>query len=159
MKSLSRYFATSLVVFLSIAVFAAVGYSQPMKSDKGVEEGQKAIMEGAKKMMDGNKMIMDTMNKKGVKDADLTSAEKMMTDGYDMITKGQNMMTGSTMAEGKTMVTRGAKMMLDAQKATSAAVEKHGMTQECTIGLDSCTYGEKKIKEGALEWFFGAGGI
>jgi hypothetical protein len=81
----------------------------------------------------------------------------MMTAGYEMVTKGDGMMTGSTMAEGKAMVTRGAKMMLDAQKMTSAAVEKHGMVQECTIALDSCTYGEKKIKEGALEWFFGGG--
>ena len=55
------------------------------------------------------------------------------------------------------MVKEGAKMMLDAQKATSAAVEKKGMVKECSIALDSCTYGEKKIKEGALQWFFGGG--
>ena len=159
MKNRSRYFATSLIVFLSIGVFAAAGYLLAAESGPGTMEGQKAIMEGAKKMMDGNKMIMDTVAGKGMKDAEFTAAEKMMTDGYNMVTKGESMMTGGTIPEGKTMVTRGAKMMLDAQKATSAAVEKHGMTQECTIGLDSCTYGEKKIKEGALEWFFGAGGI
>ena len=100
-------------------------------------------------------MIMDIMSKKGVKDAELTSAEKMMTDSYDMITKGESMMTGSTMAEGKAMVKRGSKMMLDTQKATSAAVEKYGMVQKCSIALDSCTYGEKKIQEGALQWYFG----
>ena len=157
MKSLSRYFATSLIVFLSIGIFAFVGFLQAADSEQGIKEGQKAMMEGAKKMMDGNKMIMDIMGKKGVKDPELTSSEKMMTAGYEMVTKGDGMMTGSTMAEGKAMVTRGAKMMLDAQKMTSAAVEKHGMVQECTIALDSCTYGEKKIKEGALEWFFGGG--
>ncbi|MGO9021000.1 MAG: hypothetical protein ACLQVJ_21870, partial [Syntrophobacteraceae bacterium] len=83
------------------------------------------------------------------------SSEKMMTEGYNMITKGDSMMTGSTMPEGKAMVKSGAKMMLDAQKMTSAVVEKHGMVQECTIALDSCTWGEKKITEGALDWYFG----
>jgi hypothetical protein len=155
MKSSIRYLAFSLIIFLSIGVFAVAGYAQHEKSDNAIE----AITEGAKKMMDGNKTIMDTMTKKGIKDPELTSAEKMMTEGYNMITKGQSMMTGSTTAEGKEMVKHGAKMMLDAQKSTSAVVEKHGMTQECTIALDSCTYGEKKIKEGALEWFFGASGI
>ncbi|MFZ0932393.1 MAG: hypothetical protein WAN11_27590 [Syntrophobacteraceae bacterium] len=155
MKSLSRYFATSLIVFLSIGIFAFVGFLQAAESDQGIKEGQKAMMEGAKKMMDGNKMIMEIMGKKGVKDPDLMSSEKMMTEGYNMITKGDGMMTGSTMPEGKAMVKRGAKMMLDAQKMTSAAVEKHGMVQECTIALDSCTWGEKKIKEGALDWYFG----
>ncbi len=159
MKSLTRCFATSLIVFLTIGIFAFVGSLQAAESDQGIKEGQKAMMEGAKKMMDGNKMIMDIMAKKGKKDAELTSAEKMMTEGYEMVTKGDSMMTGSTMPEGKSMVTKGAKMMLDAQKMTSAAVEKHGMVQECTIALDSCTYGEKKIKEGALQWFFGAGGV
>ncbi len=112
-------------------------------------------MEGAKKMMAGNKMIIDIMAKKGVKDADLTAAEKMMTDGYNMVTKGQSMMTGGTMAEGKEMVKHGVKMMLEAQKATTAAFEKHGMVKECSIGLDTSTYGEKEIKKGVLDWFFG----
>ncbi|MGO9018965.1 MAG: hypothetical protein ACLQVJ_11505 [Syntrophobacteraceae bacterium] len=155
MKSLSRYFATSLIVFLSIGIFAFVGFLQAAESDQGIKEGQKAMMEGAKKMMDGNKMIMEIMGKKGVKDPDLASSEKMMTEGYNMMTKGDSMMTGSTMSEGKEMVKHGAKMMLDAQKMTSAAVQKHGMVQECTIALDSCTWGEKKIQEGALDWYFG----
>ncbi len=42
-------------------------------------------------MMDANKMIMDIMSKKGIKDAELTSAEKMMTGGYNMITKGERL--------------------------------------------------------------------
>ncbi|MFZ0930000.1 MAG: hypothetical protein WAN11_15445 [Syntrophobacteraceae bacterium] len=155
MKSFSRYFAISLIVFLSIGIFAFVGFVQAAEGDQAVKEGQKAMMEGAKKMMDGNKMIMDIMGKKGVKDPDLTSSQKMMTDGYNMITKGDSMMTGSTMAEGKDMVKHGAKMMLDAQKMTTAVVEKHKMVQECTIALDSCTWGEKKIQEGALDWYFG----
>ncbi len=113
-------------------------------------------MEGAKKMMDGNKMIMDTVAKKGMKDAELTSAEKMMTDGYNMVTKGESMMTGSTMAEGKEMVTHGAKMMLEAQKATTAAVEKKGpeLVKECTIGLDSCKCGRKKDKRRCVDVVF-----
>ena len=149
--------ATSLIVLLSIGVFAFTGYLQAA-DDQAMMQGKAAMMEGAKKMMEGNKMIMDTATKKGVKDAEFTAAEKMMTDGYNMMTKGESMMTGGTMGEGKAMVTRGAKMMLDAQKMTSAAVQKKGpeFVKECTIGLDSCTIAEKKIKEGALEWFFGA---
>ena len=148
MKSRSRFLATSLIVLLSIGVFAVAGFLQAAESDQGNKEGQKAIMEGAKKMMDGNKMIMDLMTKKGMKDAEFTAAEKMMTDGYNMVTKGENMMTGNSTPEGKAMVTRGAKMMLEAQKATAAAVEKKGLTTICSIGLDMCMTGEKKITFG-----------
>ena len=147
MKSRSRFLATSLIVLLSIGVFAAGGYLQAADY-QGLKEGQKAIMEGAKKMMDGNKMIMDTVAGKGMKDAEFTAAEKMMKDGYDIVTKGESMMTGNTMPEGKAMVTRGAKMMLEAQKATAAAVEKKGLDTVCSIGLDMCMTGEKKINFG-----------
>ena len=146
-----RNFAICLIVILSIGIFAVAGYLRAAETDSAYQ----SIAEGAKQMMDGNKKIMDILEKKGMKDAELTSAEKMMTEGYDMVVKGDSMMTGSTMPEGKAMVTRGAKMMLDAQKTTSAIVEKHGMVQECTIALDSCTWGEQKIKEGALDWYFG----
>jgi hypothetical protein len=157
MKSRSRYFATSLVVCLSIGIFAIAGYLHAAETDQGLQAGKMAIMEGAKKMMDGNKMIMDIMTKKGKVDAELTSAEKMMTDGYNMVIKGESMMTGSTMAEGQTMVKRGSKMMLDAQKKTADIVEHKGMTYECSSALDSCKWGEQKIKEGALDWYFGGG--
>ncbi len=160
MKSRTRFLAISVIVFLSIGIFAFAGCLQAAESNKAITEGQKAMMEGAKKMMDGNKTIMDIMAKKGIKDADLMAAQKMMTDGYNMMNKGETKMTsGGTMAEGKAMMTRGAKMMLDAEKSTAAVVEKHGMVQECSIGLDTCTYGERKINEGALQWFFGGGGI
>jgi hypothetical protein len=56
------------------------------------------------------------------------------------------------------MVRRGAKTMLQAQKATAAAVEKHGMVQECSIALGTCTNAEKEINKGALDWFFGGTG-
>ncbi len=158
MMNRSRYFATSLIVFLSIGIFAAAGYLYAAQSDEAMMKGQKAMMEGAKQMMDGNKTIMETMEKKGIKDADLTTSQKMMADGYSMINKGESMMGGSTKAEGQEMIKKGAKMMLDAQKTTNAVVEKHQMVKECSIALDSCTYAEKKINEGALQWFFGAGG-
>jgi hypothetical protein len=157
MKSRSRYFAISLVVFLSIGIFAAAGYLRAAENDQGIQEGKKAIMEGAKQIMDGNKMVMDIMAKKGMKDAELTAAEKKMADGYNMITKGESMITGSTMAEGQEMVKHGAKMMLEAQQATSAAVEKKGMTVQCSSALETCALGEKKVKEGALDWYFGGG--
>ena len=147
MKSRSRLLATSLIVCLSIGIFAVAGYLQAAE-DQGTQQGKAAIMEGAKKMMDGNKMIMDTVAGKGMKDAEFTAAEKMMKDGYDIVTKGESMMTGNTMPEGKAMVTRGAKMMLEAQKATAAAVEKKGLDTVCSIGLDMCMTGEKKINFG-----------
>jgi hypothetical protein len=144
MKSRSRFLATSLIVFLTIGIFTAVGYSQHEKSDNAIE----AIMEGANTMMDGNKTIMDVMTKKGMKDAELTSADKKMTDGYNMIIKGRSMMTGNTMAEGKEMVIGGSKMMLEAKKTVDSAVEKKGMTQECATALSQCETGEKQIERG-----------
>jgi hypothetical protein len=160
MKSRSKFLATSLIVLLSIGVFAAAGYLQAAESDQGVKEGQKAIMEGAKKMMDGNKMIVDAVDKKGKTSPELTSADKMMTEGYNMVVKGDSMMTGGTMAEGQAMVKRGSKMMLDAQKMTTAAVEKMGpeMVTICSIGLDTCHRGELDVEHGALDWFFGGPG-
>ncbi len=148
MKSRGRFLATSLLVLLSIGVFAAVGFVQAAESDQGNKEGQKAVMEGAKKMMDGNKMIMDMVTKKGMKDPEFTAAEKQMTDGYDMITKGDSMMTGNTTAEGKDMVTRGAIMLMEAQKTTSGALEKKGLTLECASYLDRCASGEHQINYG-----------
>ena len=144
--------ATSLIVCLSIGIFAIAGFLQAAESDKKIQEGKKSIMEGAKQVMDGNKMVMDIMAKKGIKDAELTAAEKMMADGYNMVTKGESMMTGSTMAEGQEMVRHGAKMMLEAQLATSDAVEKHGMTAECSSVLETCAIGEKKVAFGRQFW-------
>jgi hypothetical protein len=155
MKNRTRYIATSLIVCLSIGIFAIAGFLQAAESGAGTQEGKKAITEGAKQIMDGNKMVMDIMTKKGMKDAELTAAEKKMAEGYDTIIKGESMMTGSTMAEGKEMVKRGSKMMLDAQAATSAAIERKGMSVECSAALDTCALGEKKVKEGNLDWYFG----
>ena len=107
MNKRSRYFATSLIVFLSIGIFAAAGYLHAAQSDEAMMQGKKAMMEGAKKMMDGNKMIMEAVAKKGKTSPELTAADKMMTEGYGMVTKGDSMMTGSTIAEGKAMVTGG----------------------------------------------------
>ena len=152
MKSPSRFLATSLIVFLSIGIFAIAGFLQAAESDKGIQEGMKATMEGATQIMDGNKMVMDIMAKKGIKDADLTAAEKKMADGYNMVTKGESMMTGSTMAEGQKMVKDGAKMMLEAKQATAATVEKHGMTVECSSALETCALGEKKVEFGREYW-------
>jgi formate-dependent nitrite reductase cytochrome c552 subunit len=144
---MKKYLVTSLVVFLSIGLFALVGPLQAVE-----DHAAKEIVDGAKQMMDGNQKIMAIMEKKGIKDPELTAAEKEMKDGYDMIMKGQG---EAQAAEGKKMMTHGAKMMLDAQTKTAAVIEKKGMVQECKIDLSECTYGEQKIKEGALEWFFG----
>ena len=148
MKNRNRYFATSLIVSLFIGIFAAAGCLYAAETDQGIQTGKMAITEGAKQIMDGNKMVMDIMAKKGMKDAELTAAETKMTEGYNMVVKGANMMTGSTMAEGQSMVKRGSKMMLEAQKATATAVEKKGLVTVCSIGLDVCMTGEKKITLG-----------
>ncbi|MGO8944532.1 MAG: hypothetical protein ACLQJ7_12770 [Syntrophobacteraceae bacterium] len=153
MQNRSRFLAISLVVFMSLGIFAIAGYAA---EDAGMTAGKAAIMEGAQKMMDGNKQIMDIAAKKGMKDADFTAAEKMMTDGFAMVTKGESMMTGSTMDEGKKMVGKGTKMMMDAQRMTTAAVNKKGISSDCMNALSLCGYGEYKIKEGGLDWFFGA---
>jgi hypothetical protein len=147
MTGRSRCLSFSLIVFLSVGIFAFAGCLQAAESEQATLQSQKAIVEGAKQMLDGNKMIMETMAKKGLKDAELTSVEKMMTDGYDMVVKGEGMMTGSSMDEGKAMVTRGANMMMKAQKATLAALDKKGMETECSGALDMCTVGEKKVKQ------------
>ena len=152
MKSRSRLLATSLIVCLSIGIFAIAGFLQAAESDKRIQEGTKAITEGAKQIMDGNKMVMDIMAKKGMKDADLMAAEKKMAEGYNMVTKGESMMTGSTMAQGKEMMQEGAKMMLEAQLATSDAVEKHGMTAQCSSVFETCAIGEKKVDMGRRFW-------
>jgi hypothetical protein len=152
MKSNKRFFATSLIVCLTIGIFAVVGFVQAAESEQKTQEGKKEILEGAKQIMDGNKMVMDMMAKKGISDAALTAAGKKMGEGYDMVTKGAGMMTGGTMAQGKQMVKDGAKMMLDAQLATSDAVEKHGMTVQCSSVLETCAIGQKKMEFGREFW-------
>jgi hypothetical protein len=67
---------------VSIGIFAIAGILQAAESNKGIQEGKKAISEGA----------------------ELTAAEKQMTDGYNMVAKGESMMTASTMKEGQEMV-------------------------------------------------------
>lgn len=148
----------SLIVFLSIGIFAFVGCLQAAESNQVMQEGQKAMMEGAKQMMDANKRIMDIMAKHGKKDAELTAAEKMMSEGYDTMVKGHGMMS-SNATEGQEMVKRGAKMMLDAQQKTEAEVEKQGMTQVCASDLHECHTAQETIHRGALQWFFGAPGF
>ena len=153
MKTRSGYFAISLIVFLSIGIFTAAGCLQAADT-QGMQTGNKAMLEGAQKMMDGNRMIMDTVAKKGMKNADLMAAEKMMMDGYNMVTKGDSMTTGRKMAEGQKMMKEGAKKMLDAQIETAAAVEKMGseMSSVCSIGLDTCMAASKNIKENPAFW-------
>ncbi len=149
-----RNLAISFIVVLVVGIFAFAGCLKAAEMDSAYQ----SIADGAKQMMEGNKKIMAIMEKKGMKDAELTSAEKMMTEGYDMIMKGKEMMATDKTGAQK-MASQGGKMMMDAQKKIAGVVEKKGMVQECKIDLSECTYGEQKIKQGALQWFFGAGGI
>jgi len=147
MKRNNRFLAT-LIVCLSVGIFGITGFLNAAESEMKTEEAKKSIMEGAKQIMAGHKMIMDIMAKKGVQDQDLKAADQKMTEGYGMVVKGESMMTGSTMAQGKKMMTDGAKMMLEAKLATSDAVEKHGMTTECSSAFETCAIGEKKMDFG-----------
>jgi hypothetical protein len=117
-----------------------------------------AIVDGAKQMMQGNEKIMAKMSEKGMKDPELTTAEKMMTDGYDMIMKAQEKLA-TNKTEAQKMLSKGGKMMMDAHKKIAAEVEKKGMTQTCYDDFAQCSLGEKKIKEGGLHWFFGSPGL
>ena len=94
--------------FRSSRIFTSCGNDSNDERSEG-DDGRR------KEMMDGNKMIMEIMTKKGIKDADLMAAQKTMADGYNMLTKGETMMTAAN-PEGQEMVKEGAKMMLDAQK-------------------------------------------
>jgi hypothetical protein len=146
-----RDLAISLVVVLVIGIFTVAGFVRAAETDAAYQ----AIADGAKQMMEGNKKVMAKMSAKGMKDAELTAAEKMMTDGYDMIMKGEGMLA-TNKAEAQKMASQGGKMMMDAQKRVAADVEKKGMTQVCYDDFAQCSLGEKKIKEGALQWFFGS---
>ena len=149
-----RNFAITLILILSIGIFSVAGCLQAAEVDAAYQ----TIIEGAKQMMDGNQKIMEKMTKKGMKDEELTSAEKMMTQGYEMIMKGEAMLA-TNKAEAQVMASHGGKMMLDAQKKVAAEVEKKGMTQECNLDYTVCKAGEEKIKTGALNWFFAAPGF
>jgi gamma-glutamylcysteine synthetase len=146
----ARNLAIALVVVLSIGIFAVAGLVQAADTDAAYQ----AIVDGAKQMMDGNQKIMAKMAEKGMKDAELTAAEKMMTEGYEMIMKGQAMLA-TNKAEAQKMASQGGKMMMDAEKKTAAAVEKKGMTKVCYDDFVQCDKGEAKVKEGGLQWFFG----
>jgi hypothetical protein len=148
MRRIKRCSALFFIAFLSIGLLVLAENSYVAAQDKSLHDQQNALVEGAKQMQAGNKLVVDKMEKKGIKDPAMTAAGKKMTDGYDMVVKGQSMMTGSTMEQGKEMVTRGANMMMDADKETRALVKKHGMEKECASDLESCSLGEKKVKAG-----------
>ena len=155
MKNQSRSFSIMLtVVIAAIFAFSPCLLAQ---SNDAVTEGQKAIMEGAKRMMDGNKRIMAAVAKKGIKDAELESAQKQMAEGYDMVVKGNGMMSGNT-AQGQEMMKKGAKMMLEAQDTTTSVVKKKGLANVCAIDLHECHEAKVKIQHGALKWYFGGAG-
>jgi hypothetical protein len=141
----SRFTSIIALAFLAAGIFVA-----PLYLSAADTSGQDPapIVEGAKLMLQGNGIIVDMMAKKGFKDAELMSAQKMMKEGYDMVIKGAGMMNGSTMDEGKSLVTKGAKMMMDADKLTSASVAKHGMVDECAPGVEDCKKGTQKMKSG-----------
>lgn len=145
MKEMRRLSLCFALVLVAVGILAAAG-NVCAKSDQNLHDQQAAIVEGAKQMQEGNKVVVDTMAKKGIKDDELTAAQKKMNEGYELVVKGEKMLDGDKAEEGKGMVTRGANMMMDADKATRSLVEKHGMTQECATALDECAAGAEKVK-------------
>jgi hypothetical protein len=158
MKNQYKSFAILLTAFAAVAIFSFSPYLLA-QSNNSVAEGQKAIMEGAKQMMAGNQRIMAAVAKKGIKDPELEAAQKQMSQGYDMVVKGNAMMSGETMAQGQEMMKKGAKMMLEAQGTTTAVVKKKGLGSVCAIDLHECHAAKAKIESGALKWYFGGTGI
>ncbi|MGC9196795.1 MAG: hypothetical protein ACP5IL_15275 [Syntrophobacteraceae bacterium] len=110
-------------------------------------------------MLAGSKKIMAVLQKKGLVDEEIKAINKQMMDGYDLVMKGNGMMSGNTMAQGQEMMKRGAAMVLKAHNAMVAAVEKKGMTKVCAIDLHECHYAAQKIQHGALQWYFGTTGF
>ncbi|MGC9196196.1 MAG: hypothetical protein ACP5IL_12190 [Syntrophobacteraceae bacterium] len=158
MKNQSRSFTFLLTVFAAVAIFAFSPCLMAQTS-QAVQEGQKAILEGAKHMMEGNQKIMAAMAKKGIKDPACEAAQKQMSQGYDMVVKGNAMMTGTTTTQGQEMMKKGASMMLEAQKSTYAEAKKHGLVKVCAIDLHECHEAQRTIEKGALKWYFGGIGI
>ena len=149
MRNITRRSVFFFIAFLSVGLFVLAENSYAQGGDsRSLHDQQNALVEGAKQMQSGNKLVVEKMEKKGVKDPALAAAEKKMKEGYEMVAKGQSMMTGSTTEQGKEMVTRGAKMMMDADKETRALVKKHGMEKECASELESCAVGKEKVKTG-----------
>ena len=87
---MKKFIVTSLMVVFAIGIFAAVG---AFAAD---DQGAKAIVDGANQMMDGNQKITMIMEKKGIKDPELTTAQRQMAEGYDLVLKGHQMMADQT---------------------------------------------------------------
>ena len=141
MANRSRYFAIFAIVSLFIGILAAPGYLNAAD-----QHTNKALVEGANRMVEGNKAVVDTLAKKGIKDADLTAAEQMMADGRAKVLEGESMMSAGKTEEGKQVAASGATMMVKADKATRTVVAKHGMTEECAVGLGTCDAGKEQIR-------------
>ncbi len=109
-------------------------------------------------MMNGNEAIMNKIGKMGMKDPQMESAYKMMSNGYNMMEKAKETMA-TNKEEAQKMASKGAKMMLDAQNLASVECNKKGMAKNCGMEISECEAASKKIKEGALQWFFGGAGI
>ncbi len=158
MKKQGRSFAVLLTLFAVAAVFAFSPCLRAQDS-KSMAEGQKAIMEGAKRMMAGNNKIMATVAKKGIKDPDLEAAQKQMSEGYEMVVKGDSMMSSGQTQQGQEMMKKGAKMMLGAQMTTNAVCKQKGLIKVCATDLHECHAAQQQIEKGALDWYFGGAGI
>ncbi len=154
-----RFQNRNLFVLLLLAAAGIFAFSPCSAKADSMSAGRKAVMAGAKQMLKGNQMIMKALAKKGVKNADLETAQKQMNDGYNMVVKGNSMMTGSTMSQGQDMMKKGAAMMLAAQNTTNAIVHKNGWVKTCAVDLHECHYAKQKIEHGAAMWYFGGVGF
>jgi len=141
--------AVFIVVVFSVGIFA--GGLQASETDSGYQ----TIVDGAKRMLNSNQKIIEAMSKKGLKDADLTAAEKEIKDGYDLILQGQGK-ASTNKPEAQDMLLRGGKMMLDGQNKVTSAVDKKGMTAECKLDVSECKVGQKLLMEGTGQFYFGS---
>ncbi|MGC9195434.1 MAG: hypothetical protein ACP5IL_08275 [Syntrophobacteraceae bacterium] len=158
MKAGSKRLAISLTVFTVIGIFSFAPCLHA-QNDQAVAQGRKAIVEGTKQMVNGSKKIMTVLEKKGLADANVKALDKQMQEGYDLVTKGDDMMAGGSMEQGRDMMRRGAHMILKANTGVEAVVEKNGIAKECMIPLLACRNAAEKIRHGALQWYFGTTAI
>lgn len=103
MKAHSKPLTLLLIVLTVTGIFAYTPYLYA-QNDQAVAGGRKAIVEGAKQMLEGSKKIMAVLQKKGLADEEIMALNRQMMDGYDLVMKGNGMMTGGTMAQGEEMM-------------------------------------------------------
>ena len=156
MKCRSLIISLTLLLFSGAFCFAGLARAQTGGAPTSALD---QMITGGKQMMSANKAMSAKMEKMmGKKDPELQKCQTMMSTGYDMMDKAKPMMA-TNKVEAQRMAAKGAKMMLDAQNLASVECNKKGMAKDCGMEMTECSAAANKVKEGALQWFFGGTGM